>query len=90
MGLEDDVYMGTSVIDMYCKCGRVRAARRAFGLMKEKNVKTWTAMIVFHELCDLKLHLRAVILPINIPRLLSVSPEFLVVIGKFVKEASRA
>ncbi|KAK2968800.1 hypothetical protein RJ640_028193 [Escallonia rubra] len=45
MGLEDDVYMGTSVIDMYCKCGRVRAARRAFGRMKEKNVKTWTAMV---------------------------------------------
>ncbi|XP_010260583.1 PREDICTED: pentatricopeptide repeat-containing protein At3g26782, mitochondrial isoform X2 [Nelumbo nucifera] len=45
MGLEDDVFVGTSVIDMYCKCGRVEMARRAFERMKEKNVKSWTAMV---------------------------------------------
>lgn len=45
MGLEENVYVGTSVIDMYCKCGRVATARRAFERMKKKNVKTWSAMI---------------------------------------------
>ncbi|OVA17385.1 Pentatricopeptide repeat [Macleaya cordata] len=45
MGFEEDVFAGTSIIDMYCKCGRVEMARKAFDLMKEKNVKSWTAMI---------------------------------------------
>lgn len=45
MGLEEDVFVGTSVVDMYCKCGRVRMARRAFDRMKEKNVKSWTALV---------------------------------------------
>ncbi|GAA0138746.1 hypothetical protein LIER_00432 [Lithospermum erythrorhizon] len=43
--LEDNVYVGTSVIDMYFKCGQVGMARRTFDRMKEKNVKSWTAMI---------------------------------------------
>ncbi|GMP29780.1 hypothetical protein CsSME_00004746 [Camellia sinensis var. sinensis] len=45
MGLEENVFVGTSVVDMYCKCGRVGMARRAFDRMKEKNVKSWTAMV---------------------------------------------
>ncbi|KFK33599.1 hypothetical protein AALP_AA5G034800 [Arabis alpina] len=45
MGLEDDVIIGTSIINMYCKCGRVETARKAFDRMKNKNVRSWTAMI---------------------------------------------
>ncbi|XAR52055.1 hypothetical protein NMG60_11006905 [Bertholletia excelsa] len=45
MHLEENIFVGTSIIDMYCKCGRVKMARRAFERMKEKNVKSWTAMI---------------------------------------------
>lgn len=45
MGLEENVFVGTSLIDMYSKCGRVEMARKAFDHMKEKNVKSWTAMI---------------------------------------------
>ncbi|CAN8266357.1 unnamed protein product [Cochlearia groenlandica] len=45
MGLEDDVIVGTSIIDMYCKCGRVETARKAFDRMRNKNVRSWTAMI---------------------------------------------
>ncbi|GAB2278386.1 Pentatricopeptide repeat-containing protein At3g26782, mitochondrial [Dionaea muscipula] len=45
MGLEQNVIVGTSIIDMYCKCGRVVMARKVFDHMKEKNVKSWTAMI---------------------------------------------
>ncbi|KAI7746399.1 hypothetical protein M8C21_033629 [Ambrosia artemisiifolia] len=45
MGLEDDVVVGTSVVDMYCKCGRVGTARTAFDRIKNKNVRSWTAMV---------------------------------------------
>ncbi|KAH9625104.1 hypothetical protein KSS87_018093 [Heliosperma pusillum] len=45
MGLEQNVYIGTSIIDMYCKCGRVSTARKAFERMNYKNVKSWSAMI---------------------------------------------
>lgn len=45
MGLEENVFVGTSIINMYSKCGRVEMAREAFDFMKEKNVKSWTAMI---------------------------------------------
>ncbi|XP_031380522.1 pentatricopeptide repeat-containing protein At3g26782, mitochondrial isoform X2 [Punica granatum] len=45
MNLEGDVYVGTSVVDMYCKCGRVEKARKAFVRIKQRNVTTWTALI---------------------------------------------
>ncbi|KAJ8752406.1 hypothetical protein K2173_004042 [Erythroxylum novogranatense] len=45
MGSMDNVILNTSVIDMYCKCGRIHMARKAFDGMKERNVKSWTAMI---------------------------------------------
>ncbi|KAK7395976.1 hypothetical protein VNO78_16631 [Psophocarpus tetragonolobus] len=45
MDLEDSVFVGTSIVDMYCKCGRVEVARKAFDRMKVKNVKSWTAMV---------------------------------------------
>ncbi|KAL0438469.1 UNVERIFIED_CONTAM: Pentatricopeptide repeat-containing protein, mitochondrial [Sesamum latifolium] len=45
MNLESNVVVGTSIIDMYCKCGRVNSARRAFDRMNEKNIKSWSAMI---------------------------------------------
>ncbi|ONK72077.1 uncharacterized protein A4U43_C04F15450 [Asparagus officinalis] len=45
MGLEENVYVGTSVVDMYCKCGRVEMARKAFNRMNVKNIKSWSAMV---------------------------------------------
>lgn len=46
MCLEENLYVGTSVVDMYCKCGRVTTARKAFDRMKKKkNVNSWTAMV---------------------------------------------
>lgn len=45
MSLEDNIFVGTSIIDMYSKCGRVAIARGAFNRMNHKNVKTWTAII---------------------------------------------
>lgn len=65
MGLEENVYVGTSVVDMYSKCGRVEMARKAFQKIKEKNILSWSAMItgygmhghgqealdIFNEMC---------------------------------------
>jgi pentatricopeptide repeat protein len=45
MDLEDNVYVGTSVVDMYSKCGRVEMARMAFQKIKGKNILSWSAMI---------------------------------------------
>ena len=44
MDLEDNVCVGTSIIDMYCKCGRVEMAKKTFDRMKEKNVMACMAV----------------------------------------------
>ncbi|CAJ2632046.1 unnamed protein product [Trifolium pratense] len=44
-GLELDVILGTVLIDMYVKCGRVEEGLRVFGNMKERNVFTWNTVI---------------------------------------------
>ncbi|KAJ4846870.1 Pentatricopeptide repeat-containing protein, mitochondrial [Turnera subulata] len=40
-----DVKMGSALIDMFSKCGRVEDARRVFDHMPMKNVFSWTSMI---------------------------------------------
>ncbi|KAI3799296.1 hypothetical protein L1987_34589 [Smallanthus sonchifolius] len=35
----------TSAVDMYCKCGRVGTARITFDRIRNKNVRSWTAMV---------------------------------------------
>ncbi|KAL2925315.1 hypothetical protein RDABS01_033917 [Bienertia sinuspersici] len=47
---EKDVYVGTSLIDMYSKCGCLGIASKVFGTMKERNVLTWTAMATGYAL----------------------------------------
>ncbi|KAM0938462.1 putative tetratricopeptide-like helical domain superfamily, DYW domain-containing protein [Dioscorea sansibarensis] len=44
-GLTSNVYVGTSLIDMYVKCCRLSDARRVFDLMKHRNVFTWNSLI---------------------------------------------
>ncbi|XXG74786.1 hypothetical protein AAC387_Pa07g3413 [Persea americana] len=39
------VFVGTALIDMYCKCGFVEKAEQVFNEMMVKNVVTWNAMI---------------------------------------------
>ncbi|KNA22323.1 hypothetical protein SOVF_035140 [Spinacia oleracea] len=41
----NDVYVGTSLVDMYSKCGCISIASELFATMKERNVRTWTAMV---------------------------------------------
>ncbi|XP_061369404.1 pentatricopeptide repeat-containing protein At5g56310-like [Gastrolobium bilobum] len=44
-GWELDVILGTALIEMYAKCGRVEEGMSVFRSMKEKNVFTWNAVI---------------------------------------------
>ncbi|KAJ8761106.1 hypothetical protein K2173_000785 [Erythroxylum novogranatense] len=39
------IKLGSALVDMYSKCGRIEDARRAFDCMPEKNVFSWTSMI---------------------------------------------
>ena len=41
---ENDVFIGTGLVDMYSKCGCLDSALSIFTRMKEKNILTWTAM----------------------------------------------
>ncbi|KAF6143583.1 hypothetical protein GIB67_012382 [Kingdonia uniflora] len=40
-----DVYLGSSLIDMYAKCGFIEDSRNVFDGMFERNAVCWTAMI---------------------------------------------
>ncbi|KAK5834573.1 pentatricopeptide repeat-containing protein At4g39530 [Gossypium arboreum] len=44
-GDEMDVSVINVLIDFYCKCGKVKAARRLFDEMTARNVISWTTMI---------------------------------------------
>jgi len=41
---ENDVFIGTGLVDMYSKCGCLESALSVFRRMKDRNVLTWTAM----------------------------------------------
>ncbi|PKI79501.1 hypothetical protein CRG98_000132 [Punica granatum] len=44
-GLDVDVVLGTSLINMYARCGSVNKSREVFDSVGKKNVIAWTAMI---------------------------------------------
>lgn len=44
-GMEFDVIVGTSLVDMYAKCAEIFYSRKVFDIMTERNVITWNAMI---------------------------------------------
>lgn len=44
-GYQFDVFVGSSVVDMYAKCGEIRDARKMFDEMPDKNVVSWSGMI---------------------------------------------
>ncbi|KAJ7548560.1 hypothetical protein O6H91_07G017300 [Diphasiastrum complanatum] len=44
-GFESDVIIGSSLVDMYAKCGCTEDARELFNNMSERDVVSWTAMI---------------------------------------------
>ncbi|XP_073310154.1 putative pentatricopeptide repeat-containing protein At5g37570 [Primulina huaijiensis] len=44
-GSESDVFVGSSLIDFYGKCGEIECARKLFDGMRIKNEVSWTAMM---------------------------------------------
>jgi pentatricopeptide repeat protein len=51
-GCESDVFVGSSLVDMYAKCGSIEDAWRVFNKMPSRDVVTWTAMILGHVKCQ--------------------------------------
>ncbi|AEE84437.1 Pentatricopeptide repeat-containing protein [Arabidopsis thaliana] len=43
--LASDVYSESTLIDMYAKCGNLKAAMNVFKTMKEKNIVSWNSII---------------------------------------------
>ncbi|XP_010276203.1 PREDICTED: pentatricopeptide repeat-containing protein At3g24000, mitochondrial-like [Nelumbo nucifera] len=44
-GLEGNVFVCTSLVDMYCKCGELEYARRCFDRMADRNIISWNAIL---------------------------------------------
>ncbi|KAI4999636.1 hypothetical protein ZWY2020_004225 [Hordeum vulgare] len=44
-GMDHDVKVGTSILDMYCKCGDIASAEGVFATMPSRTVVTWNCMI---------------------------------------------
>ncbi|KAL6511987.1 hypothetical protein OROGR_021584 [Orobanche gracilis] len=45
LGLNDDIYVKSSLIDMYAKCGSIPEAMSIFGEMTERSTVAWNSMI---------------------------------------------
>ena len=41
----DDIFVGTSIFDLYAKCGDIDAVMKEFSHMPVCNVISWTAVI---------------------------------------------
>jgi pentatricopeptide repeat protein len=48
---ESDVFVGSSLVDMYAKCGSMEDAARVFNKMPSSNVVLWNTMISGHVKC---------------------------------------
>ncbi|KAK6940118.1 Pentatricopeptide repeat [Dillenia turbinata] len=44
-GVKDDVFVGTSLVSMYAKCGEILDSRKVFDAMNKRNTVTWTSII---------------------------------------------
>ncbi|XP_024521690.1 pentatricopeptide repeat-containing protein At1g11290, chloroplastic-like [Selaginella moellendorffii] len=45
-GLSCDIYVATTLVDMYAKCGSMIQAQRVFDAMQSRNAVAWTALIL--------------------------------------------
>ncbi|XP_050207915.1 pentatricopeptide repeat-containing protein At3g09040, mitochondrial [Mercurialis annua] len=44
-GLDSNVYVGSSLINMYAKCEKIEAAKKIFDTLDERNVILWNAIL---------------------------------------------
>ncbi|KAK7251960.1 hypothetical protein RIF29_35593 [Crotalaria pallida] len=42
---KSDVFIGTSLVDMYAKCGEIANSEKVFDRMRIRNIVTWTSII---------------------------------------------
>lgn len=47
-GYDEDVYVGSAIVDMYARCGGVEEAKMVFEGLKIKNEVSWNALIAGH------------------------------------------
>ncbi|CAK9252120.1 unnamed protein product, partial [Sphagnum jensenii] len=50
-GCNSDVFVGSSLVDMYAKCGSMEDAERVFNKMLSQDVVIWTTMILGYVKC---------------------------------------
>ncbi len=48
---ESNVFVGSSLVDMYAKCGSMEEAWRVFNKLPSHDVVSWTAMLLGHVKC---------------------------------------
>lgn len=65
LGLDSNVYVGSSLINMYAKCKRIDDAKEVFDALTEKNEVLWNAMLggysqngYAHEVVNLFMNMR--------------------------------
>ncbi|CAK7346834.1 unnamed protein product [Dovyalis caffra] len=44
-GLHSNVYVGSSLVSMYAKCGKMEAAKKVFDALDEQNIVLWNAIL---------------------------------------------
>ncbi|CAL5428196.1 unnamed protein product [Camellia sinensis] len=52
-GFDLDVFLGSSLVDMYAKCGQLEDARKVFDRIPNRNIVCWTSMIAGYVQSDL-------------------------------------
>ncbi|XP_024931389.3 pentatricopeptide repeat-containing protein At1g20230 isoform X1 [Ziziphus jujuba] len=45
IGISNDVYVGSALIDMYAKCGRIELSQLCFDKMPNRNLVSWNAIM---------------------------------------------
>ncbi|KAL2532245.1 Pentatricopeptide repeat-containing protein [Abeliophyllum distichum] len=50
VGVEKDIFVGCSLVDLYCKCGNTKDGRLMFDSILEKNVVCWNSMVMGYSL----------------------------------------
>ncbi|KAJ7521184.1 hypothetical protein O6H91_19G042000 [Diphasiastrum complanatum] len=59
-GLEFDKFLGTTLVDVYVKCGSMVDAQQVFDKLQDRDVVTWTAIIsgyAYQEECQLAMEM---------------------------------
>ncbi|KAG8637477.1 pentatricopeptide repeat-containing protein At4g21065 [Manihot esculenta] len=46
VGLNENMHVNNALLDLYAKCGNIMEAQKVFGEMEERNVVSWTSLIV--------------------------------------------